>query len=271
MAICACVASCTNNDTAQSSTQDSTAVIDKPAVVIARSGLTLRKTPQEDYRQAWLLPYQAIVKVHAQTNALETHRGVMGRWYKASYLGKNGYVFGGYLNMGTVISSPELNGRTIEPIPNTHMQGVMQRALINVKNGLILRKLPTTGSESIGIIAQGEEVGILQYLKTTEVVEEHWGNWCKVRYQQKEGYLFSGFLTFTQAQVVNKEGTRLRKKPSIESKMELWIPVNSQVFLLSNEPITKAVVGGVAGVWYKAAYQKKQGYLFSPDLKIEGY
>lgn len=267
-----CLSSCNSTNTQQATNHnDSTTVIDKPAVITAKSGLTLRKAPKEDYQQAWLLPYQAIVKVHKETNELENHRGVMGKWYQASYLGKSGYVFGGYLSMGTAMHPPDSSGQVIEKIFDTNMQGVVQRALVNVSNGLMLRKLPTTNAESLVIIPQGEEVGVLQYLKTTEIVEERWGNWCRVRYGQKEGYLFSGFLTFTKAQVTNEEGAKLRQKASIESKMELWIPANSKVFLLSNAPVKKGTLGGVTGVWYKAAYQKKQGYLFSPNLKIEGY
>ncbi len=272
LAIGLCLSSCNSTNTKQTTTnKDSTIVIDKPAVVTARSGLTLRKTPKEGYEQAWLLPYHSIIKVNQETSVLESHHGVMGKWYKASYLDKSGYVFGGYLRLGTAMHPPDSSRQAVEKIFATNMQGVVERALVNVSNGLMLRKLPTTNAESIVIIPQGEEVGVLQYLKTTEVVEQYWGNWCKVRYGKKEGYLFSGFLTFTKAQVVNEEGAKLRKKANIESKMELWIPANSKVFLLSDVVVRKGIVGGVTGVWYKAAYQNKQGYLFSPDLKIQGY
>ncbi|WP_082226522.1 SH3 domain-containing protein [Microscilla marina] len=273
--LCFCLLSCAGSEPTHSSDTDSlyqkTAIIDKPAVVSARSGLTLRKLPKEDYQQAWLLPYNAIVKVHKQTNVLETHQGIMGKWYHVKYLDKSGYVFGGYLNIGTIMQAPAPDEQAVEKIFDTHMQGVLLRALVNVKHGLILRKLPSTSAESITIIPQSEEVGILKYLKSTEVVEERWGNWCKVRHRQKEGYLFSGFLTFTTAKITNVIGAKLRQKATIKSKMELLIPQGSRVFLLSNKPVTKAIIGGVIGYWYKAAYQRKQGYLFSPNLKIQGY
>lgn len=242
-------------------------IIDKKAVVVAGSGLTLRQTPKEPYKTTTLLPYNAIVNVLEQTNELETHQGIMGKWCKVRYLGKEGYAFGGYLKPGTEMTTPEQHHTNVEKIFNTNMQGVQQRALVHVKEGLVLRKQPATSAEKLVIIPKNEEVGLLAFLKTSEIVEEHWGNWCKVRYQDKEGYLFSGFLTFTMAKVANGEGARLREKPTVGSRMKLLISQNKKVFILSDEPVKQVATG----VWYKVAYQRKQGYIFSPNLQIQGY
>lgn len=265
-----CGGSSTTHSTQDSLVNNKTSIA-KKAVVIAKSGLTLRNRPQESYFTTILLPYNTIVDVLEQTDQIETHQGVMGKWCKVSYQNKQGYAFGGYLKIGTELSPLQATA-PIEKIFDTDMQGVTQRALVNVKGGLMLRKLPGTASESLVMIPQGEEVGILTFLKNTEVVEAQWGSWCKVRFRAHEGYLFSGFLTFTLAKVVNPVGASLRAKAAYDSKMLLRVEQGREVFIVNRqEPLKQAYVGGVSGVWYQVKYQRKQGYIFSPDLKIEGY
>lgn len=260
-----------HSHSSQDSLVNSKPSLAKKAVVIAKSGLTLRNKPQESYFTTTLLPYNTIVDVLEQTDQIETHQGIMGKWYKVSYQNKQGYAFGGYLKIGTELSPLQATA-PIEKIFDTDMQGVIQRALVNIKGGLMLRKLPGTASESLLMIPQDEEVGILNFLKNTEVVEAQWGSWCKVRFRTQEGYLFSGFLTFTSAKVVNASGAGMRANAAYDSKMLLRVEQGKEVFIVNRrEPLKKASIGGVSGVWYQVKYQRKQGYIFSPDLKIEGY
>ncbi|HAS38913.1 MAG TPA: hypothetical protein DCS93_00470 [Microscillaceae bacterium] len=240
------------------------------AVVTASSGLVLRQSPQAFFDSAYLVPYNVIVDVLAQTNEIETHQATMGKWYKVAYGQQTGYIFGGYLEVGTRLTLPKIYP-VIEKIFDTDLHQVKQRALVNTNTGLVLRQQPTTSSTSITIIAPQEEVAVLAILKNTDTIEARRGSWCKVRFRQHEGYIFSGFLTFTKARIKAENGSKMRKKPSIDGQMELFIPKDRVVFLLSDEPIRQGFIGQTSGFWYKVAYQRKQGYVFSPDLEIKGY
>jgi len=240
------------------------------AVVTASSGLVLRQSPQAFFDSAYLVPYNVIVDVLAQTNEIETHQATMGKWYKVAYRQQTGYIFGGYLEVGTRLTLPKIYP-AIEKIFDTDLHQVKQRALVNTNTGLVLRQQPTTSSTSVTIIAPQEEVAVLAILKNTDTIEARRGSWCKVRFRQHEGYIFSGFLTFTKARIKAENGSKMRKKPSIDGQMELFIPKDRVVFLLSDEPIRQGFIGQTSGFWYKVAYQRKQGYVFSPDLEIKGY
>ena len=240
------------------------------AVVTASSGLILRQSPQSFFDSAYLVPYNVIVDVLKQTNEIETHQATMGKWFKVAYGSQTGYVFGGYLEMGTRLTLPKIYPE-LEKIFDTNLSQVKQRALVNTKTSLVLRQKPSTSSVSLTMIAPREEVGVLEILKNTETVEARQGSWCKVRFRAHEGYIFSGFLAFSKAQIKAENGTKMRKTPAIEGQMELFIPKGRVVFLLNDEPIRQGFIGKTSGFWYKIAYQRKQGYVFSPDLEIKGY
>ncbi|OJJ15521.1 hypothetical protein BKI52_37170 [marine bacterium AO1-C] len=240
------------------------------AVVTAPSGLILRQSPQSFFDSAYLVPYNVVVDILAQTDKIETHQATMGKWYKIAHNQRKGYVFGGYLETGTQLNLPQVYP-VIEKIFDTDLKGVKQRALVNTKTKLMLRKGPSTSTPSIVVIDPYEEVAVLEILKKTEIVEAREGSWCKVRFGQYEGYIFSGFLAFTKAQVKSENGTKMRQKPTLNVKMELFIPKGSVIFLLSDEPIRQEFIGKASGFWYKVAYKRKQGYVFSTDLDIKGY
>lgn len=265
--------SCRGQDkpnTPKDSLTNKTPPINQKAIVTASSGLTLRVSPKAYYDSAYLIPYNAIVEVLEQTEQIETHRGIMGKWYKITHKERQGYVFGGYLESGTQLSMPKLYPK-VEKIFDTELKGVKQRALVNSQTGLVLRKKPSTAAESLAMLEHKEEVGVLEVLTTSETVESRWGSWCKVRFRQDEGYLFSGFLVFSKALVKSENGTKMRQKPSIDSPMELYIPKGRVVFIANDAPVHQGFIGKTLGVWYKVIYQRKEGYIFSPDLAINGY
>ena len=72
---------------------------------------------------------------------------------------------------------------------------------IFTKSGLNLRKLPNKESEIITKINFGNKLQIAELTINNETIEGRNGNWIKVKYEDKEGYLFSGYLTKLQ---VNK-------------------------------------------------------------------
>lgn len=261
----------TNQSATQQDTLSTTPLaIIQQAVVIAPSGLVLRSSPQPFFDNAYLVPYNAIVKVLAQTNKIETHQATMGKWYKITHNQRTGYVFGGYLEIGTQLVLPKLYP-TVEKIFDTDSSGIKQRALVSTKTKLVLRSVPSTSATSVALIAPNEEVGVLKTLETSETVEARQGSWCKVRFRAQEGYIFSGFLTFTKARVKSENGAKMRQKPDLNSTMELFIPKDRVVFLLNDAPIRQGFIGKTEGWWYKIAYQRKQGYVFSADLEMKGY
>lgn len=70
------------------------------AMVIARSGLTLRANPDANSASLGLLPYKTIVvtlEVGPEGSVMDAGAAIKNRWFKAEHQGRTGWLFGGYL------------------------------------------------------------------------------------------------------------------------------------------------------------------------------
>lgn len=62
-------------------------------------------------------------------------------------------------------------------------------------NGLVLREKPTIKSKRMGLIPYGTKVDILGKTKKQVTIAKKTSNWFKVRYNNKSGWVFGGFLS----------------------------------------------------------------------------
>jgi uncharacterized protein YgiM (DUF1202 family) len=156
---------------------------------------------------------------------------------------------------------------TAENEHNTDLDGAIQKALINAKSGLTLRKKPSIKADAITNIPNKEEVAILEFLEKYSTIEGKDGNWCKVRFKDKEGYIFSPYLNFSTATVVAKSGLTLRKSPDKTGDKITVIPNDKEVYILDEDAVINEETGEV---WYKVRYGKKEGYASAEFLQIIG-
>jgi uncharacterized protein YgiM (DUF1202 family) len=263
------------NESTQGSDKDAGVDNSDKAVVIAKTGLSLRAKPSGKSKLVALLPTNSIVQI-LETGKEETIKGKTAPWYKVRYGKKEGYAFGGYLKKGAKVEATndadaetEGGGET-----KTDLSNVLQKGLITAKSGLTLRKAPTPKSESITVIPQNEEVGILEYMEDSKEIDGVFGVWCRVRYGKKEGFLFSPYINLSTATISAKSGLTLRKQPSKDSEKIKVIPFGKEVYLMPPSNPNELEPDNVftdenGGVWYKVRYGKSEGWAFGEFLEIE--
>lgn len=239
----------------------------KTAVVTAKSGLTMRTKPSMKSKIIDLIPANGVVEILEKGEAI-TLKGKESNWYKVRFDDEEGYCFGGYLRMGNKLeATSNTKTNTSENDHHTNMDGGLQKALISAESGLTLREKPSQKGASIMTIPNKEEVVILEFLEKSSTISGKTGNWCKVRFKNKEGYIFSPYLNFSTATVSAKSGLTLREEPSKEGKKITVIPFDKEVYLLAEDPIVDEQTGTT---WFKVIYGNKEGYASAEFLEIYG-
>ena len=66
---------------------------------------------------------------------------------------------------------------------------------VNTKSGIKLRNEPNNSAEYLNIIQYGDSIRFLENSGYTEVIENRLGNWIKVEFENKMGFIFSGYVT----------------------------------------------------------------------------
>ena len=239
----------------------------KTAVVTAKSGLTMRTKPSMKSKIIDLIPANGVVEILEKGEAI-TVKNKESNWYKVRFDDEEGYCFGGYLRMGNQLeATSNTKTNTSENEHNTNMDGALQKALINAESGLTLREKPSQKGTSITTIPNKQEVVILEFLEKSSTIANKTGNWCKVRFKSKEGYIFSPYLNFSTATVSAKSGLTLREEPSTDGKKITVIPFDKEVYLLAEDPIVDEATGIT---WFKVVYGNKEGYASAEFLEIYG-
>ncbi|KOY85574.1 hypothetical protein AD998_04880 [bacterium 336/3] len=262
-----------NND-ASSSDEEKDATDDDKAVVIAKTGLSLRTKPSGKSKLVTLLPTNTIVKI-LEEGEEATIKGKTASWYKVQFGKKEGWAFGGYLKKGAKVEATNDADAETEGAGGTEtdLSSVVQKGLITAPSGLTLRKAPTPRSEKITVIPQNEEVGILEYMDDSKEIDGVYGVWCRVRYGKKEGFLFSPYINSSTATISAKSGLTLRTEPSKESEKIKVIPFGKEVYIMpatdpnASEP-DNVFVDENGGVWYKVRYGKSEGWAFGEFLEM---
>ncbi len=248
------------------------------AVVIAKSGLSLREEPNGKSKLIKLLPTNTIVNV-LEKGENATINGKKSAWYKVLYGKYEGYAFGGYLKMGTKLAATtDANVETAGDGKgeSTSFSDVLQKGLITAPSGLTLRKTPSAKGASITVIPKNQEVGVLEFLNEMSEIDGMQGTWCKVRYGRKEGYLFSPFINFSTATISAKSGLTLRETAGKEGAKLTVIPSGKTVYLLpptvndAGEMLEDCFYEDNEGnTWYKVRYGKFEGWASGQYLEME--
>lgn len=247
---------------------------EEKAVVIAKSGLSLRETSDRKSKLITVLPTNAVVEIVEKGTEDVKIGSKKAPFHKVKYSKYEGYVFGAYLKMGGKIEgSNNADAKTANTNTEaTNFGDVIQKGLVIAKSGLTLREQPNTKSKSITVIARNQEIGVLKFLDESVEIKGVYGSWCQVRYGKKEGYLFSGYINFSMAKVSAKSGLKLRKEPSKDSEQITVIPSGADVYLIvtpEGEENTDVVDDGQGHLWYKVRYGKFEGYAYGQFLEIE--
>jgi uncharacterized protein YgiM (DUF1202 family) len=242
------------------------------AVVIAKSGLSMREEPESTSKMVTLLPANALVSI-VEKGSEVTIKGKKAPWYKVKYGKKEGWAFGAYLRMGeSVKATADAKAETAgdDATTQTSFDDVLQKGLVVANSGLTLRKEPNAKSASVIVAPKNAEVGITEFGADAETINGLDGVWYKVRYGKKEGYVFSAYLCISMATVNAKSGLTLRDQPDKKAKAITVIPSGKSVYMLPPpEGADGFVEDANGGVWYKVRYGKYEGWAFAEFLDVD--
>ncbi len=247
------------------------------AVVTAKNGLSLRESSDRKSKLVTVLPSSAIVEIVEKGTEEMSIGSKKAPFHKVKYGKYEGYAFAAYLKTGQKIEvSNNANAKTAtENTEKTDFSSVIQKGLVVAKSGLTLREKPDAKSKSLGIIPKNQEIGVIEFLDKFVEIGGISGDWCKVRYGKKEGYLFSGFINFSIAKVKAKSGLKLRKDPNTDGEQITVIPSGADVYMIftpatdDNAENTDVIDDGTGHLWYKVRYGKYEGYAYGEFLEIE--
>jgi len=240
-------------------------------VTTASGSLNLRKEPAADANILARIPQYEIVQV----------LGVQGAWTQVAYGGRIGYVMSVFL---TYLYTPQTEvtpaptqaaaatpAPTAAPVPvltapPAPLEETRQYARVTtVEGSLNLRRKASSTAEILTRIPQNEIID----------VEARQGNWTRVSYQGRTGYVMTAFLTFLTvpvavtprptenvsgsvltAQVTTERGSlNLRERASSGTKVLTTIPQNAWVTVLSR-----------GEKWCQVTYGKYTGYAMTAFL-----
>ncbi len=164
-----------------------------------------------------------------------------GKWYKIQYRENTvGYVFHDYAKVGTATPDPFPSGTT--------------GTIVNCKTRVNVREKASSKSRLLGKADKG----------TTYEVLGRSGNWVKIKFEGKEGYVYRTYIrvdgeeTGKTVKIVNcKTRVNVREKASSKSKI-IGTAKKGETFELL----------GKSGNWYKVDFNGKVGYIFHRYIKV---
>lgn len=169
-----------------------------------------------------------------------------GSWVKVAYTSETaGYIFHTYIKIA--------NEGEAQPTP---AEGKVAK-IVNCKTQVNVREEASSKSKLLGTAKKG----------TTYKVLGTSGNWVKIEFDSKEGYIYKSYARITEpeASIDGKTGTivncktdvNVREKASSKSKL-LGKAKKGEIF----------TVRGRSGNWIEIEYNGKTGYVYKTYLKI---
>jgi N-acetylmuramoyl-L-alanine amidase len=205
------------------------------STVSAATGTTFTKTSYQttdalNLRSSNSTSSKKLLTIQKTTNVTSNYR--KGSWYKLSYKGKTGYVTGSYL-------------KKIESGTS------FTKTSYKTTDALSLRSAATTSSNRLLTIPKG--TGVQSSFKS--------GNWYKVTYANKIGYVSGSYLKKVAAPTKitvyrTTDRAYFRSSPSTSGKVLTTIPSGTAVSSLA-----------VKSNWHTVQYQGKTGYVMGTYLK----
>ncbi|EAY30055.1 SH3 domain-containing protein [Microscilla marina] len=156
---------------------------EKEAYVAAPSGIRLRSKPDVGSEEVIIAPYDAKLEVVENIDIQQKPKcigGMIGRWIKVKYQGKEGYVVNAFVRMYAGSSRP-LEMEVATP------------------SGVTLRDKPSKDGKQVTLAPEGAMLELVNDCATldrskTVTIGEHTGTWIQVKYKGKVGYVFNVFL-----------------------------------------------------------------------------
>lgn len=166
-----------------------------------------------------------------------------GSWYKVRYSGKTGFVSSAYVKQTATKPNRKTNNPTVK---------------YTTTSNLNLRTGAGTKFKIVTVIPQGKQVTL---------ISKH-GNWFKVRYSDKTGFVSSTYVKPVGTPSPSNEkpsnqamkykttaNLNMRSGAGTKYKVVTVVPKGKQVTLFSKH-----------GSWYKVSYSGKKGYVSSQYL-----
>ena len=141
----------------------------KQDVVIANTVVNVRKSNSTD---------SDIIGSIGDGDALDYFEKTDNGWYKVSYLGQTGYVYGDYVDLG----SKDLD---IQTVP-----------VVVANTGVNLREYSTAKSEKVGFLNPGDSL---------EVVNLEDNGWYKVIYNDGYAYVCGDYVTLSNKEIIKNK------------------------------------------------------------------
>ncbi|TCI41555.1 hypothetical protein EVJ27_13680 [Exiguobacterium sp. SH3S2] len=194
-----------------------------------------------------------------------------GNWYRVKYGAKTGYVSATYIKVTNKVVNPvTVKPAAPKPTSKPTVAAPTKTTVYKTKENLNLRSSGSLSSKVLVTIPKNKEV---QYISKS-------GNWYRVKYGAKTGYVSASYITVTTKTVSpvtpkpatpkpkppattpaktitykTKENLNLRSAASWSGKVLFTIPKNKEVTYVSK-----------SGSWYRVTYNGKTGYVASNYL-----
>ena len=225
-------------DSSGSSSSSSTTTSDKTGTINAtyvrlRSGASLSSS---------------ILKV-LDKGASMTVTGESGDWYKVSYNGTDGYVYKTYVTIGSSSGSSSSSS-------SADQSGTINATYVRFRSG------SSTSSSILGTFDKGASVTVTG----TD------GDWYKVSYNGKDGYVYKTYVTVGSADSGSSSAT-----DNVESASGTGTIRGSYVRVRSGASTSSSILAtvhtgttmtitGTTGEWYQVSYNGQTGYVYKSYL-----
>lgn len=178
-----------------------------------------------------------------------------GSWYKISYNGTTGYVYGDYVKVNDNSTSQPSNPNTPEQTPSTP-ENTQTGQVINVTSKLNIRGGAGTNYGIVGTLGANATVNILG--------QE--GSWYKISYNGVTGYVSSSYIKInSSSNNTNTDSTvKYGKVVNISTKLNVRKSASTSssiIGTLANS--TKVTILEKLNGWYKISYNGIVGYVSS--------
>ncbi len=200
--------------------------------------------------------HSAIVKVLANGASVSV-TGESGGWYKVTAAGRSGYIYRQYVTLESG-AQPAVPEATPAPTPNPNVETAYVSSVSATATARVNMRADASASSAI--------VKVIGLNDSVTVAGEK-GDWYKVNYGGRTGYVMKEYLTLTQAaETVTFESWV--GVADVEVNMRK-APEGDVMYVLRQG--TEVTVTGQNGSWYLITYRGSVGYVASSYIskKIE--
>ncbi len=180
--------------------------------------------------------YEAIGQ--ANKGAAYKVTGVNGAFYQIDYNGRTAYIYSAYMTLGTGTAQSA-------PAQSASGAGVITGDYVNMRSG------PGTGYAVLGTYNNG----------TKMTITGQSGDWYKVSYNGREGYVYKQYLSQsgTATQVTETQNTPAVTTAGVNLREGPSTAYTSKGVLAKGTAVT---ITGKSGQWYRVSWGGVSGYIY---------